>query len=235
MSILILWSAPRCRSTAFLRMMLERGDLTAVHEPFSTQAEHGTVDIGGEPARSEREVLGRLRTLAESSRVFAKDTTDERYPDVLADEAFLSKDAQHTFIIRHPSETIPSYYALNPEVRREQIGFEHQYELFDAVRRHTGRTPVVVDSQVLIAQPATVIEKYCASVGIPYLAESLSWSPGERAEWKATRRWHADVSATRGFDERAPTHGVRIADHPHLLGYLEHHLPFYEKLRSHAL
>jgi hypothetical protein len=31
--MLMLWSAPRSRSTAFYRMMIERGDFTAVHEP----------------------------------------------------------------------------------------------------------------------------------------------------------------------------------------------------------
>src|SRR5437763_104256 len=33
--IVALWSAPRCRSTAFLRMMVERGDFTVLHEPCS--------------------------------------------------------------------------------------------------------------------------------------------------------------------------------------------------------
>jgi hypothetical protein len=34
MPVLALWSAPRARSTAFFRSMLERGDLLALHEPF---------------------------------------------------------------------------------------------------------------------------------------------------------------------------------------------------------
>ena len=29
------WSAPRSRSTAFFRMMIECGDFAGVHEPFS--------------------------------------------------------------------------------------------------------------------------------------------------------------------------------------------------------
>ncbi|WP_394823041.1 hypothetical protein [Pendulispora albinea] len=235
MPILMLWSAPRCRSTAFFRMMLERGDLVAVHEPFSSRAEHGSVDIAGAPARSEREVLERLRSLAATAHVFAKDTTDERYPEVLADEAFLAKDAHHTFIIRHPKETVPSYYALNSNVRRDQIGFEHLYELFDAVQQRTGRAPVVVDSDKLIAEPAATTAKYCAAVGIPFKPESLSWSPGDRAEWKATQRWHQDVSTTHGFKDGPSTHGVRLEDHPHLQGHLDYHLPFYEKLRALAL
>src|SRR5690242_19337971 len=45
--LLMLWSAPRSRSTAFFRMMIERGDFTAVHEPFSYLAEFGYAEAGG--------------------------------------------------------------------------------------------------------------------------------------------------------------------------------------------
>ncbi|HUD39315.1 MAG TPA: hypothetical protein VMR14_20630 [Streptosporangiaceae bacterium] len=45
--ILMLWSAPRSRSTAFFRMMIERGDFVCVHEPFSYLAEFGHVDLEG--------------------------------------------------------------------------------------------------------------------------------------------------------------------------------------------
>ena len=43
----MLWSAPRARSTAFFRMMIERGDFTGVHEPFSYLAEFGYAEAGG--------------------------------------------------------------------------------------------------------------------------------------------------------------------------------------------
>jgi hypothetical protein len=46
--LLMLWSAPRSRSTAFFRMMAERGDFMMVHEPFSYLAEFGYADVAGE-------------------------------------------------------------------------------------------------------------------------------------------------------------------------------------------
>jgi len=49
MLMLMLWSAPRSRSTAFYRMMIERGDFTGVHEPFSHVAVFGNVEISGGP------------------------------------------------------------------------------------------------------------------------------------------------------------------------------------------
>jgi hypothetical protein len=43
--LLMLWASPRSRSTAFFRMMAERGDFTMVHEPFSYLAEFGYASI----------------------------------------------------------------------------------------------------------------------------------------------------------------------------------------------
>ena len=50
----MLWSAPRSRSTAFFRMMIERGDFTGVHEPFSYLAEFGYAEAGGGPGPAPR-------------------------------------------------------------------------------------------------------------------------------------------------------------------------------------
>jgi hypothetical protein len=49
MLMLMLRSAPRSRSTAFYRMMIERGDFTGVHESFSHVAVFGNVEISGRP------------------------------------------------------------------------------------------------------------------------------------------------------------------------------------------
>lgn len=233
--ILALWSAPRCRSTAFFRMMCERGDFRVLHEPFSYLAEFGEVTVAGAVVRQQRELLKRLRELGGRAPLFVKDTTDERYQDVLDDHRFLAYDAVHTFIIRNPTETIASYYAVNPEVKCHQIGFEAQYELFQAVWESTEKPPLVVEAADLVANPAGVIEAYCAAVSIPYIADALTWRPEARAEWRPSERWHADVSASTGFHARRRSQDVDVAAHSVLGGYLEHHRPFYEKLRAHRL
>jgi hypothetical protein len=107
----MLWSAPR-RSTAFYRMMIERGDFTGVHEPFSQVAVFGNAGVSGRPLATAPEVIAELRSLAATRQVFIKDTADRRHPEALADRRFLAEDAQHTFLIRHPRETIRSYPAL---------------------------------------------------------------------------------------------------------------------------
>jgi sulfotransferase family protein len=233
--ILVLWSAPRSRSTAFFRMMAERGDFTPVHEPFSYLAEFGYVEIDGVRVTSEPELIDRLRSLAARGPVFIKDTTDERYPGVLADRRFLAADAVHTFLIRHPRDTIASYQKLNPEVALHQIGFESQYELYAQVEHETGREPVVVDSDDLLDRPEAVVKSYCESVGIPYLPEAMTWEAGHREEWAPSGRWHADAAASTGFVKIEERPGVDVESHPVYGDYLRHHLPFYEMLHARRL
>jgi Sulfotransferase domain len=230
--IIALWSMPRSRSTAFFRMMAERGDFAMVHEPFSYLAELGRTEIDGREARTEVELLQAIRALARRRPVFFKDTTDERYPGLLADRAFLAADAQHTFLIRHPRETIASYYAINPRVRRHQIGAESLHEIYTAVEQLTGRRPVVVDAEDLVRRPEAVVRAYCAKLSIPYLPDALTWSPGSRPEWQPTARWHQDVSASTGFHTTSGRHVIDVDSHPVLGRYLEHHLPFYRSLRD---
>ena len=59
----MLWSAPRSRSTAFFRMMAERGDFTVVHEPFSYLAEFGYTDVAGIRVTCPADLLAALRDL----------------------------------------------------------------------------------------------------------------------------------------------------------------------------
>lgn len=235
--ILALWSAPRCVSTAFFRMMIERGDFYPVHEPFSNLAEFGEVSIGGTAVTGEGALLTRLRELSRTGPVFFKDTTDEQYPQVLADTAFLAEDAVHTFLIRSPRETIASYYKLNPAVRAEQIGFGHQVQIFEAVRAATGRVPFVMDAAQLLAEPAIVIAAFCAAVGIDYRPEALNWQPGHRGEWGPSQRWHEEVSRTSGFGvtRKSSEAAELVSGNDRLAAMLDYQQPFYERLLAHAV
>ena len=233
--ILMLWASPRSRSTAFFRMMCERGDFSVLHEPFSYLAEFGRSQVEDREVHDGAELLATLRELSARGPLFVKDTTDERYPAVLTDQEFLATDAVHTMIIRHPAATIASYHALNPDVQRHQIGVESQYEIFRAVWDATGSPPVVIDSDDLVARPEVTVRAYCAGVGIPYRPEALAWQPENRPEWSPSERWHADAGASSGFHAKQRDYDVDVETHPVLREYLAHHLPFYEKLHAHRV
>ena len=165
--VLALWSAPRCRSTAFARMMAERGDRVVVHEPFSQVVDFGEVKVGDQVAHTERDVLTSLRAMAAERPVFFKDTTDFHYPELLTDQSFLAA-ATHTFIIRHPAEAIASHYELNPNLGRDEIGFAWLHEIFAAVRAATA-VPAATGGQPGRAAPAPDDQDrpHAARVGAP--------------------------------------------------------------------
>jgi hypothetical protein len=215
-------------------MMAERGDHVVVHEPLSQVVDFGEAKVGDRVARTEREAIAALRAIAADTPVFFKDTTDFRYPAVLADQEFLAATT-HTFIIRHPAEAIASHHALNPNLGRDEVGFAWLYEIFDAVRAATGATPVVVDSDDLLDHPADTVRAYCDAVAIPFMPDALHWQAGMRPEWQATSQWHESTSRTGGFARPAPGRVGVIASSPLLRAYLDYHLPYYEQLRTVAL
>ncbi|WP_307840565.1 sulfotransferase family protein [Streptomyces sp. G44] len=232
--ILALWSAPRSRSTAFLKMMSQRGDRTILHEPFSHVMNFGETSVGGRTVRGERELIEAIREEAAKGPVFFKDTTDFAYPGLLADTDFL-KEATHTFIIRHPSEAIASHAAINPDLTCEEIGFSRLAEIYEAVRQATGHRPVVVDSDDLVADPAATVRAYCARTGIPFVPSALSWRPEMREEWVGTKVWHESTSRSQGFAATTAAYTRGPDNDPRLAEFLAFHLPFYEELRAHRL
>jgi hypothetical protein len=237
MAVFALWSAPRARSTAFFRSMAERGDLTVLHEPFGNLINHGETEVDGRPVRSAAAVLAWLRgaTGARGPGVFLKETTDYRHVDVLADRRFLA-EARHALLIRRPEEIAASYHALHPTMSLGAVGLEHLHELHAAVVAAGGRPPVVVDSDDLVARPAATLAAYCAAVGLPFVPGALRWAPGERPEWRRSARWHADVSASSGFEpRRRTTYAATVGTSPALARFAAHHRPFYDELHAHRL
>jgi hypothetical protein len=215
-------------------MMVERGDYTVLHEPFSHIMNFGESKVGERVVRSEQELIPVLWGMAEERLLFFKDTTDFHYPLLLTDQSFLA-GATHTFLIRHPAEAIASHYAMHPGLQRDEIGFAWLAEIYDAVTAATGKPAVVVDSDDLVAKPQETIEAYCAAMGIPFIPEALSWQPRMEESWRRTGKWHETASKSSGFMRPDNSHLPDITENPLLVSYLDYHLPFYEKLRDAAI
>ncbi|MET7638039.1 sulfotransferase family protein [Streptomyces sp. NPDC005438] len=231
MKVIALWAAPRSRSTAFFRSMVQHGELAVLHEPFCNLADFGETDVDGRTVHGERELLDSMRELAGRRTVFFKDTTDHQYPEVLADRTFLA-EARHTFLIRRPEEIAASYYALQPDMTVSDIGLEGMYELYQAVLAAGGHAPVVIDSDDLVERPAATMAAYCTAVGIPFRPEALSWDAARREEWQRTDRWHVAVSNSTGFSRNRATYQHTVDNNASLAEFSAHHRPFYEALRD---
>ncbi|MGW4959120.1 sulfotransferase-like domain-containing protein [Nonomuraea sp. NPDC004186] len=232
---ILLWAVPRSRSTAFLRIMLERGDLEVVHEPFSYLQVDGHFELTGRRVTSAIELLdAMLEVNAKGRRVFAKDTSDYTYAPLLEDGRLFS-DVINTFMIREPRSAIASHYAINPEATQDEYGFEYLHAIFDAVRSATGEVPLVIDGDDLVADPEATVRAYCERVGLEFMPEAMRWDPGRQANWQRTDRWHAEVAESSGLVAKAPGRRETPDTNEHLRRIAEHHQPFYDALARHRL
>lgn len=233
-ALFALWSAPRARSTAFFRSMIERGDMVVVHEPFSDLAGLGETDVGGQVFHSAERLLEWMLDRPPHVNVFVKDTTGRRHEPVLADVRFLTV-AHHAFLIRRPDEIAASSAAIEPNMGIDAIGLEGLWELHEAVIAADGHPPVVIDSDDLVTRPAATMAAYCAAVGLAFVPQALVWERGDRHECRRSARWHVDVSASTGFTPRRRTYARTVDTSEELARYAAHHVPFYERLHAQRL
>jgi hypothetical protein len=234
MAVFALWSAPRTRSTAFFRSMVERGDMTVLHEPFCKLRDFGQTEAGGRTFGSPQSLLAWLLDETDNVSVFVKDHPPTFYlPHVLNDRRFLA-EVRHAFLIRRPEEIAASVYALSPNMNVNAIGLENLCEVQDAVR-NAGGASVVIDSDDLMTQPAATMAAYCAAVGLPFIPRALTWEPGERPEWRQYARWHVDASASSGFERHEHAYQHTVENSPDLARFAAHHRPFYDRLYAQRL
>jgi hypothetical protein len=230
-TVIVMWAHSRSASTAFGRMMIERGDVAVVHEPLLALTEVGEVALpGGRVATSPGELLSGL---VELGHVFVKEVLDYDY-EYLPDHPEPLRAMTHTFLVRHPRPTIASHYAVKPHVTSPEIGYERLWRLHELLRSVTGREPLVLRAERLVAEPAKAVAEYCEHVGLPFLERALRWRAGERPEWRRTRKWHTDADRSAGFEDRGNAYPDTVDNNPALRAFYDHHLPFYERLVRHA-
>jgi Sulfotransferase domain len=230
MSPIWLWAHPRSRSTALERMMMERGDVTVLHEPLVSLLDEGRVSIPDGPTLSSvAAVVGYARSLP--GPVFVKDTTEHRYTDHLTPE--LAAGITHTFVVREPSAAIASHVAVKPHASRSDIGYENQFRLFELAWSLAGTPPVVLDSDLLVRYPVETVRANCAAIGLPFRPEAMRWQAGDRPEWDAppSGTWPRAAAPASSPPRRAR----RRYPAGHLRDYYAHHRPYYNRMLEHAL
>src|SRR5689334_17699809 len=145
MRVLMLWSAPRSRSTAFFRSMVERGDLIALHEPLEGLQFIGPLHMDGHTFASPPELLAWFGEDPSDRTVFVKETVNPPVQQIVVnDRRFLAK-AHHAFLIRRPDEIAASWFALEHDMRIFDTGLRLLHDLYLAVRNGDGHPPIVID------------------------------------------------------------------------------------------
>lgn len=196
-----LWAAPRTVSTAFERMMIERGDHLVLDEPWSRAYYFGP-DRRSEryplvfPESSYPAVTAAVLELGSAEPVFVKDMAYQALPG-MTDVALAAMS--HTFLVRDPAAALPSLHREWPDFTDDEAGYAAQRRLFDRVLAVTGQPPAVIDSDVLRADPDGVVQQWCGRVGLEHRPETLTWRPGMRPEWQLWQSWYANAAASTGF------------------------------------
>ncbi len=218
--ILALWAVPRSTSTAFEWMMRMRNDHTCFHEPLGEVWYQGetplwpraTPDSVRTPGLTFASRWAELLDAAEAGPVFIKDFA--LYLDSLWTDEFLAHFT-HSFLIRDPLASITSMHRRWPDFHDKEVGLVEQRQLFDRLWERDGHPPPVIDSDDVLADPATVVEAWCEAVDIPFIAQALSWEPGPRDEvsWWDGGSFHETLRNSNGLEPQ-PAAPLSLDDVP---------------------
>lgn len=242
--VIALWTHPRSISTAFERVMIERKDLTVLHEPFSyyyyVHRNEGTIEqeyVDPEHPTAYEDIRDYIiETAADQGPVFFKDMCAHCHDPLMADPGFLDR-LTNTFLIRDPARAIPSYYAMNPDVTNEEIGLEQLYRTFQNVAGMEGSAPVVVDATDLENDPEGIMAAYCRAVDIPFIPDALTWEceNGHQEEWDIWKEWHTDAAQSTGIQKDMEVFDTDTENNDHLKRLYDIQYPFYEALYRHRI
>ena len=230
----VLWAVPRSASTAFERMMIERGDHEVLDEPYSGAYYHGPERISdrfplSEPEATIGTITDGVNTLADDRPVFVKDMAYHPADDL---GALLDEPWQWSFLIRDPRWSIPSMARIWPDLTVAEAGFTAVEQGVDLVIA-SGAEPVIIDSDELCREPELQVATWCESMDLAPDPDALTWEAGMREEWERWQDWYGATSESTGF--APPREGEPPAVEGRVAELVEASMPIYERLRDLAL
>jgi len=234
--VTMLWTVPRSVSTSFERMMSARGDHVVLDEPFSRSYYFGPDRRSARytdslPDSSAEEVLAAIEEAARQRPVFVKDMAYQAAPLLGPD---LLERFRNCFLVRDPAATLRSLARRWPDFSDEESGWERLDEAVGIVDS-LGQPRVVLDADLLCADPAAVVEEWCRRMDLPYLEEALTWEAGMRPEWDLWDDWHASSARSTGFGELPDPPPPPTPDEPRLYEAYRQALPVYRRLAADAI
>ena len=206
-----------------------------VDEPFyavylnKTQADHpGKAEVLVSQSTEESVVLNELMSMPSKPVLFIKNMV--HHIEVMQSD--LLERAINIFLIRNPKQIIASYAEVIEKPVMRDIGIKYQNELF-ARLASSGPTPVVVDSGLLLQDPASVLTKVCRQIGLEFQESMLKWNAGPKeydGVWAPY--WYANVHKSTGF-EKQPASTRELSEE--LKPLYEEAYVYYEKLLVYAV
>ncbi|XP_006816111.1 uncharacterized protein LOC102800959 [Saccoglossus kowalevskii] len=190
---IMLWAYPRSLSTVLEFSVAALDNVKMFHELYNLVFHNGedrplerekAFFVEGHTYKSVKQKLE--NDYPGKSAIFCKDiayTLDNDY-------SRLPRDYRHTFIIRDPRRTIPSYYKATigcgiqfDEWLPSSGGVKQLYDLFVYVTEMLGQEAIIIDAYDLCNNPRQILQKYCKKVGLQFQDKMLNWEPGNNDHW----------------------------------------------------
>lgn len=228
------WSGPRNLSTALMYSFGSRTDCTVTDEPLyahylaRTGLDHPLRDevIASQP--TDPAVLTGLLTGSASTPLwYQKHMAHHLLPSL--GTAWL-RHLRHLILLRHPRAIIASYQRRRAAFTAADLGIGQLAEIVDHLDEH-GLDAVVLDTDALLADPATVLQRVCARLAIPWDPAMLGWPAGPKpcdGVWAS--HWYDAVHASTGFSAPRPI-PENVGEHEPLVDQL---LPAWQRLMERA-
>lgn len=226
-----MWSGPRNISTAMLRSFGARADTVVADEPLYahylavTGIDHPGRDavLASQPNRWQDVAAALTGPVPGGAAVYyQKHMAHHLLPGV--GREWLGALA-HAYLIRDPAHVVASYARVRGEPVLADLGYPQQVEIF---RAHGGQ---VVDAADVLRDPAGVLGRLCAALGLGFDEAMLSWAPGPRdTDGVWAPHWYAAVQASTGF---APYDPAPAEVPERLRPLVAAAQPYYDELAAH--
>ncbi|CAM9144744.1 unnamed protein product [Ectocarpus sp. 6 AP-2014] len=236
-----VWASPRSLSTALMYSFAQRPDCVVYDEPlYAHFLRTHPEDETWRPYRDE--------VFREQARAW--DSDGDRWIKEVAlgptpkpvvymkhmakqmrnlDLSFLPK-CRNIIQIRTPIHMLPSWNT-NIHANLKEIGMLDLLHMYSLVRA-MGQEPIVIDAELLRANPEGVLREVSEMAGIPYAPEQLSWEAGPKPYdgcWAYV--WYKGCRKSTCFDN-SPRY---VKFDQNLAPLLEECMPIYQLLRSKAI
>lgn len=226
-----MWSGPRNLSTAMMYSFGSRADCAAWDEPFyapylahsgqvhpmqdAILAAHET-----DPAAVARSCAG----AAPSTHWYMKHMPHHMIEGF---DMGWAEGCVNIHLIRHPARVIASYGQKRETLTLDDIGFAQQATVYDRLGG------LILDSHDIRANPAGMLMRLCAEIGLPWDDAMLRWPAGPKpfdGVWAA--HWYNAVHTSTGF---AAAEGPLPDVAPHHADILRAAMPFYRAMEARRL
>lgn len=201
-----MWSGPRNISTAMMRSFGSRTDCTVSDEPF-----YGAfLKHSGELHPMGAETIADMdcdwhSVLATQSGEASEGKPiwyQKHMPHHMVGDVDIGDmpDHRHAFLIRAPERVVASYRSKNELRAPELLGFAQVRSYFEREADRTGNPSPVIDSDLVLENPQTVLTALCHQLGIGWDPAMLGWETGPHPHdgiWGA--HWYDKVNASTGF------------------------------------